>query len=82
MQNSSFNNFLSDGKNGFSEAEGIVVLSLFDGMSCGQLALQKLGIKVKQYYAAETSEAIRVSREERNIKREKENQLQEEYGEQ
>jgi len=22
-------------------------------MSCGQLALQKLGIKVKQYYAAE-----------------------------
>jgi len=29
MQNSSFNNFLSDGKNGFSEAEGITVLSLF-----------------------------------------------------
>lgn len=53
MQETSFNNFLSDGKNGFSEAEGITVLSLFDGMSCGQLALQKLGIKVKQYYAAE-----------------------------
>ena len=34
-------------------SEGIVVLSLFDGMSCGQLALQKLGIKVKQYYACE-----------------------------
>ena len=33
--------------------EGIVVLSLFDGMSCGQIALQKLGIKVKQYYACE-----------------------------
>lgn len=34
-------------------SEGIVVLSLFDGMSCGQLALRKLGIKVKQYYACE-----------------------------
>lgn len=34
-------------------SEGIVVLSLFDGMSCGQLALQKLGIKVKKYYACE-----------------------------
>ncbi len=33
--------------------EGIVVLSLFDGMSCGQIALQKLGIKVKTYYASE-----------------------------
>lgn len=62
MQNSSFNNFLSDGKNGFSEAEGIIVLSLFDGMSCGQLALQKLGIKVKQYYAAEIDKhAIQVT---------------------
>ena len=62
MQNSSFNNFLSDGKNGFSEGEGITVLSLFDGMSCGQLALQKLGIKVKQYYAAEIDKhAIQVT---------------------
>lgn len=53
---------MSDGKNGFSEAEGIVVLSLFDGMSCGQLALQKLGIKVKQYYAAEIDKhAIQVT---------------------
>ena len=31
----------------------ITVLSLFDGMSCGQIALNKLGIKVKQYYASE-----------------------------
>jgi len=62
MQDSSFNNFLCDGKNGFSEAEGITVLSLFDGMSCGQLALQKLGIKVKQYYAAEIDKhAIQVT---------------------
>ena len=33
--------------------EGITVLSLFDGMSCGQLALKKAGIKVKAYYASE-----------------------------
>jgi DNA-cytosine methyltransferase len=42
--------------------EGVTVLSLFDGMSCGQLALQKLGIKVKQYYAAEIDKhAIQVT---------------------
>ena len=29
------------------------VLSLFDGMSCGQLALNRLGIKVDTYYASE-----------------------------
>lgn len=29
------------------------VLSLFDGMSCGQIALEKLGIKVDNYFAAE-----------------------------
>ena len=29
------------------------VLSLFDGMSCGQIALDQLGIKVNNYYAAE-----------------------------
>jgi len=38
------------------------VLSLFDGMSCGQLALQKAGIKVKQYYASEIDKyAIQVT---------------------
>jgi DNA-cytosine methyltransferase len=43
-------------------AEGLCVLSLFDGMSCGQLALQKAGIKVKQYYAAEIDKyAIQVT---------------------
>lgn len=42
--------------------EEIVVLSLFDGMSCGQLALQKAGIKVKQYHAAEIDKyAIQVT---------------------
>ena len=29
------------------------VLSLFDGISCGQLALKKIGIKVNKYYASE-----------------------------
>ena len=29
------------------------VLSLFDGMSCGMIALDRLGIKVDKYYAAE-----------------------------
>lgn len=47
-------------KDGYKD--GITVLSLFDGMSCGQLALQKLGIKVKAYYASEIDKpAIRVA---------------------
>lgn len=32
---------------------GIVVLSLFDGMSCGQIALERAGIKVDKYFASE-----------------------------
>ena len=32
---------------------GLTVLSLFDGMSCGQIALRELGIKVDAYYASE-----------------------------
>ena len=32
------------------------VLSLFDGMSCGQIALDKLGIKVDNYFASEIDE--------------------------
>lgn len=31
----------------------ITVISLFDGMSCGQIALNKLGIDVDQYFASE-----------------------------
>ena len=38
------------------------VLSLCDGMSCGQLALQKLGIPVEAYYASEIKDiAIKVT---------------------
>ena len=41
---------------------GLKVLSLFDGMSCGQLALQRLGIEVDTYYASEIDKyAIQVT---------------------
>jgi DNA-cytosine methyltransferase len=41
---------------------GINVLSLFDGMSCGRIALEKLGVKVDNYYASEIDKyAIKVS---------------------
>lgn len=40
----------------------MVVLSLFDGISCGQLALQRAGIKVDKYYASEIDkDAIKVT---------------------
>lgn len=35
---------------------GINVLSLFDGMSCGQIALERVGIEVDNYYASEIDE--------------------------
>lgn len=42
--------------------EGINVLSLFDGMSCGQIALNLSGIKIKNYYASEIKpHAIKVT---------------------
>lgn len=44
------------------ETRGINVLSLFDGMSCGQIALERAGIKVNNYYAAEIDKyAIKVT---------------------
>ncbi len=33
------------------------VLSLFDGISCGQIALQRAGIKVDKYFASEVDES-------------------------
>lgn len=39
------------------KSEGINVLSLFDGMSCGQIALNRLGIKISKYYASEIDKA-------------------------
>ena len=39
------------------------VLSLFDGMSCGQIALDQLGIPIKNYFAAEIDKyAIQIAR--------------------
>lgn len=44
------------------ENTGINVLSLFDGMSCGQIALKELGIKINSYYASEIDKnAIKVT---------------------
>ena len=38
------------------------VLSLFDGMSCGQIALNRIGIKPDVYYASELDKyAIKVT---------------------
>ncbi len=42
---------------------GMNVLSLFDGMSCGQIALDRLGIKVDNYFASEIDlHAMKVTR--------------------
>ena len=42
---------------------GINVLSLFDGMSCGQIALERCGIEVDNYYASEIDKyAIQVAK--------------------
>lgn len=39
------------------------VLSLFDGISCGQLALQRAGVKVDNYYASEVDKyAIQITK--------------------
>ena len=48
-------------QNNYLEAV-VNVLSLFDGMSCGMLALDRLGIKVDKYYASEIDKyAMQVS---------------------
>ena len=36
-----------------NKQEGINVLSLFDGISCAKLALEKAGIKINKYYSSE-----------------------------
>ena len=43
-------------------SDGINVLSLFDGMSCGQISLERAGIKVNNYFASEINQyAIKVT---------------------
>jgi site-specific DNA-cytosine methylase len=42
--------------------EPINVLSMFDGMACGRLAMERAGIPVKNYYASEVDKyAIQVA---------------------
>ena len=42
----------------------LTVLSLCDGMSCGQISLEQAGFKVKRYFASEIKDfAIRVTKE-------------------
>lgn len=44
------------------ESEKMNVLSLFDGMSCGRIALERAGIPVDEYYASELDKyAIKVT---------------------
>ncbi len=41
----------------------INVLSLFDGMSCGQIALERAGIPVANYFASEIDKwAIKITK--------------------
>ena len=43
--------------------KGINVLSLFDGMSCGRIALERAGIKVDNYFASEIDKyAIQITK--------------------
>ena len=43
--------------------DGINVLSLFDGISCGMVALERAGISVAKYYASEIDEyALKISK--------------------
>lgn len=43
-------------------SKGLTVLSLFDGISCGRLALQRAGIPVEKYFACEIKpDAIKVA---------------------
>jgi len=61
MTEHSNNIFLSDGKLLTQEAK-LNVLSLFDGISCGQVALEKAEIPVNKYFASEIDKhAIKVT---------------------
>ena len=46
-----------------NNSQGLRVLSLFDGISCGRVALDKANIPVNEYNAFEIEEnAIKISR--------------------
>nr|DAS23457.1 MAG TPA: C-5 cytosine-specific DNA methylase [Caudoviricetes sp.] len=47
------------------------ILSLFDGISCGMVALERAGVKVDKYYSSEVDKyAIAIS--EKNYKKNRE----------
>ena len=49
-------------KNNYETTKGLNVVSYFDGMSCGQIALERAGIPVKNYFAYEIDKyAIQVT---------------------
>ena len=49
-------------KQRLKKRESVNVLSLFDGISCGRVALERAGIKVDKYYASEIDKyAIKVT---------------------
>ena len=51
-----------DKKMSVGKKEKINVLSLFDGMSCGQIALNRVGIEYDNYFASEIDKhAIKVT---------------------
>ena len=55
---------LNHNNESISSGKGLNVLSLCDGMSCGHIALDKVGIKVDKYFAAEIKEiAIKVTKD-------------------
>lgn len=37
-----------------TDGRGLTVLSLFDGIGCGRVALEKAGFTVSRYFASET----------------------------
>ena len=51
-------------KNKDLRKDGLTVLSLCDGMSCGHIALERAGFKVKKYFASEIKDiTIKVTKE-------------------
>lgn len=51
-------------KNKNSSDNGLVVLSLCDGMACGRIALEKAGFKIDKYFASEIKDiAIKVAKD-------------------
>ena len=44
------------------------VLSLFDGMSCGRIALERAGVPVANYFASEIDKHARIRKTNRSLR--------------